>query len=194
MIAGLGSNGRGTRALELFAEMIAEGLSPDSCTFSGLLTACSHSGMVDQGCQIYHCMAEVFGINPGVEHLSSLIDLLGRAGRLEEAERYLEEEEGRSIGREGGDAVTRGSLLSSCRIHGDVITGRKVAERLLEAGPRSSSPYVLLSSLYATTGRWGEASRVRRLLRGSGLSKQPGHSLVDVADGRPSIDEMDGHG
>lgn len=174
MIAGLGSHGRGSRALQLFEEMQAAGVPPDSCSFSGLLAACSHSGKVEEALALFDSMEEQFGVIPGPEHLSSMVDLLGRAGRLKEAEDYLKAS---SFSK---DHVAWGSLLASCRLHGELAVGRRVAERLLELRPPSSSPYVLLSSLYAVAGRWREAAGVRRLLKGSGLRKEPGHSLIQV--------------
>ncbi|CAA6664462.1 unnamed protein product [Spirodela intermedia] len=149
MIAGLGSHGRGSQALQLFEEMQAAGVPPDSCSFSGLLAACSHSGMVEEGLALFDSMEEEHGITPGPEHLSSMVDLLGRAGRLKEAEDYLK------ASSFSEDHVAWGSLLASCRLHGELAVGRRVAERLLELRPPSSSPYVLLSSLYAVAGRWG---------------------------------------
>ncbi|XP_078441319.1 pentatricopeptide repeat-containing protein At3g53360, mitochondrial-like [Wolffia australiana] len=170
MIAGCGYHGKGRRALELLKEMAEEGLHPDSCTLSGVLAACSHAGMVEEG----RAIVDAMGSRLGAEHLSAIVDLLGRAGRLEEAESYLKE------GVLGEDWVVWGSLLSSCRLHGDMAAGRRVVERLMELQPASSSPYVLMASLYALSGRWGEAAGVRQLLKGSGLKKEPGHSLIEV--------------
>nr|UPT49208.1 pentatricopeptide repeat protein AaPPR1267 [Agave angustifolia] len=119
-------------------------------------------------------MEETYGIPSKIEHLFCLIDLLGRVGRLEEAEGHV------NTSPFGDDPVIWGSLLSSCRLHGDVLVGERAARRLLELQPRSSSPYVLLSNLYASDGRWVSVAEARKLLKVSGVKKEPGYSLIAV--------------
>ncbi|XP_038990197.1 pentatricopeptide repeat-containing protein At3g53360, mitochondrial isoform X1 [Phoenix dactylifera] len=174
MIVGLGNHGYGKNAVEIFEQMKTAGVQPDSVTFIGLLTACSHAGLVDQGLAYYNSMQEIHSISPKIEHLSCLVDMLGRAGRLEEAEVYVK------VSSFVNDLVIWGSLLSSCRLHKDVIVGERVARKLLELQPSTSSPYVLLSNLYALDGRWDGVAEARRLLKGSGVKKEPGHSLIQI--------------
>nr|DAD21884.1 TPA_asm: hypothetical protein HUJ06_023347 [Nelumbo nucifera] len=174
MIAGYGNHGLGKRALELFEQMKEMDIKPDSITFIGLLTACNHAGLVEQGKSYFNSMKEVYGIYPEVEHLSCLIDLLGRAGRLEEAEWYMD----RFCFE--NDTVALGSLLSACRLHGDVVAGERVAGRILDLQPVTSSPYVLLSNLYASDRRWEGVAEARKMLKGSGVKKEPGHSLIEI--------------
>ncbi|XP_059634615.1 pentatricopeptide repeat-containing protein At1g11290, chloroplastic-like isoform X2 [Cornus florida] len=174
IIAGFGNHGLGEKALELFEQMKERCLQPDSVTFVGLLTACNHAGLVDKGQAYFNSMSEIYGIAPSVEHLSCLIDLLGRAGRLNEAEEYIEKFPF------GHDPVILGSLLSSCRLHGDVVIGERLARRLLKREPVTTSSYVLLSNLYASDGMWDAVAEARKMLKGSGLKKEPGHSLLEV--------------
>ncbi|CAL1414751.1 unnamed protein product [Linum trigynum] len=176
IIAGYGNHGLGNRALELFQDMKAEGMRPDSVTFLTLLTACNHSGLVGEGQLCLDSMVESYGIFPETEHLSCIIDLLGRAGRLKEAEDYIERFEF------GGDPIVLGSLLAACVLHGEVPMGERLGKRLLKLEPATTSPYVLLSNLYATDEKWHGVAETKKLLKVSGLKKEPGHSMVEVND------------
>ncbi|PON74156.1 Tetratricopeptide-like helical domain containing protein [Parasponia andersonii] len=174
IIAGFATHGLGERAVEIFEQMRKIGVKPDSITFVGLLMACSHGGLVDWGISIFNSMKKTFGITPDVEHFSCLIDMLGRAGRLSEAEEYMRKSPFKH------HPIVLGSLLSACRLHGDVTIGEYVARHLLKLESVSTSCYVLLSSLYASDEMWGDAAKARKMLNGSGLKKEPGHSLVEV--------------
>ncbi|KAM0939064.1 putative tetratricopeptide-like helical domain superfamily [Dioscorea sansibarensis] len=174
MIMGLGNHGRGQTALEMFRQMKTQGFSPDSVTFVGVLTACSHAGLVDAGLIYFDSMKETYGISPQLKHLSCLVDMLGRAGKLEVAERYIE------MFPFGNDLIIWGSLLSSCRLHKNVVIGERVAKRLLELQPSVSSPYVLLSNLYASNRRWNDVAEARKMLKGSGVKKEPGYSMIEI--------------
>ncbi|KAF5192675.1 Pentatricopeptide repeat [Thalictrum thalictroides] len=174
IIAALGNHGLGRRALSMFEEMKMLGVTPDSVTFIGLLASCNHSGLVNEGETCFNAMKEKYGIFPEIEHLSCLIDLLGKAGRLKDAKEYLEKFPF------GHDIVVLGSLLSACRLHGNVAVGEWVASRLMELQPVASSPYVLMSNIYALTGRWDEVADTRKMLKDSGVKKEAGYSLVAV--------------
>ncbi|XP_022730812.1 pentatricopeptide repeat-containing protein At3g49170, chloroplastic-like [Durio zibethinus] len=174
IIAAFGNHGLGSRVRELFEQLRASGLEPDSVTFVGLLMACNHAGMVDEGLRLFNSMQETYGIAPEIEHFSCLIDLLGRAGRLNEAEDYMRKFPF------GQDPVVLGSLLSACRLHGDVVMGERLAKQLLKLQPVSTSPYVLLSNLYASDEMWDCVAEARKKLKGSGLKKEAGFSLVQV--------------
>ncbi|GAV81469.1 PPR domain-containing protein/PPR_2 domain-containing protein, partial [Cephalotus follicularis] len=174
MIAGFGNHGLGKRALELFEQMKASGVKPDSVTCVGLLTACRHSGMVDEGEFYFNSMEKAYGIVPEIEHFSCLIDLMGRAGRLRKAEEYMHKYPF------GNDPVVLGSMLSACRLHGDIAIGERLARQLLKLQPVTASPYVLLSNLYASDEMWDGVAEARKKLKGSGLKKEPGHSLIEV--------------
>lgn len=174
IISAFGNHGLGSRALELFDQLRAIGMEPDSVTFVGLLVACNHAGMVDEGRILFNSMQETYSIAPDIEHFSCLIDLLGRAGRLNEAEDYMKKFPF------GQDPVVLGSLLSACRLHGDVAMGERLAKQLLKLEPMSTSPYVLLSNLYASDDMWDCVAEARKMLKGSGLKKEAGYSLVQV--------------
>ncbi|XP_028776667.1 pentatricopeptide repeat-containing protein At1g11290, chloroplastic-like [Neltuma alba] len=174
MIAAFGNHGFGDRAIGTFEQMKAAGVKPDSITFVALLIACNHAGLVDKGKLYFNSMEEKYGITPNIEHVSCLIDMLGRAGRLSEAEEYMEEF------HQWNDPIVLGSLLSACRLHGNTTTGERLARQLLQDQPASSSPYVLLSSLYASDEKWDEAAKSRKMLKDSGLRKETGHSLVEL--------------
>ncbi|XP_042452300.1 pentatricopeptide repeat-containing protein DOT4, chloroplastic-like isoform X1 [Zingiber officinale] len=174
IIAGLGNHGHAMTTLEIFEQMKREGFTPESVTFIGLLTACSHAGLVDEGLTLFNSMEETYGICPEIEHLSCLIDMLGRSGRLLEAEDYIK------MSPYQNDYVIWGNLLSSCRLHKDVAIGERVAIKLLELQPSTSSPYVLLANLYASDGKWEGAAEARKLLRYSRVKKEPGYSLIEV--------------
>ncbi|XP_030509757.1 pentatricopeptide repeat-containing protein At4g13650 [Cannabis sativa] len=174
VIVGFAIHGLGQRAVEVFEQMKKIGEKPDSVTFVGLLMACSHGGLVDLGISIFKTMEGTYGIKPDVEHFSCQIDMLGRAGRLVEAEEYVRKSPFKH------DQVVLGSLLSACRLHGDVAVGEYVARHLLNLESVSTSCYVLLSTLYASDEMWGDFAKVKKLLNRSGLKKEPGHSLVEV--------------
>ncbi|KAM7492496.1 hypothetical protein LguiA_035417 [Lonicera macranthoides] len=174
IIAGFANHGLGRKALDMFEQMKEIGVKPNSVSFVGLLVACNHTGLVDEGQGYFNSMNEVYGIAPDIEHFSCLIDLLGRSGRLKEAEEYIEKF------CFGHDPVVLGCLLSACRLHGDVVIGERSARRLLKVRPVSTSPYVLLSNLYASDAMWYDVAEARKMLKGSGLKKEPGHSLIEV--------------
>ncbi|KAG0469774.1 hypothetical protein HPP92_016474 [Vanilla planifolia] len=174
IIVALGHHGHARLAVQIFQQMQSDGIKPDSATFVGLLSACSHAGMVNEGKVYFDSMVQFYGYPPKIEHVSCLIDLLGRAARLEEAEAYA------NMFSFGNDLVILGSLLSSCRLHGNLVVGQRVAKKLLELQPTSSSPFVLLSTLYASDGRWNSVALAWKMLRNSGIKKEVGYSLVTV--------------
>lgn len=174
VIAGFANHGHGKEVIKLFEEMKSVGLKPDSVTFLGLLIACNHAGLVDEGLDYFNTMNEIYGVTPDIEHFSCLIDLLGRAGRLKDAEEYMQRYPF------GHDPVVLGCLLSACRLHGDVVIGERMAKKLLQLRPVSTSPYVLLSNLYASDEKWDSVAEARKMLKGCGLKKEAGHSLIEV--------------
>ncbi|MCD7448527.1 hypothetical protein HAX54_043457 [Datura stramonium] len=174
VIAGFANHGHGKKVIKLFEEMRSVGLKPDSVTFLGLLIACNHAGLVDEGLYYFNTMNEIYGVTPDIEHFSCLIDLLGRAGRLKDAEEYMQRYPF------GHDSVVLGCLLSACRLHGDVVIGERMAKKLLQLQPVSTSPYVLLSNLYASDEKWDSVAEARKMLKSCGLKKEAGHSLIEV--------------
>ncbi|CAO1942118.1 unnamed protein product [Urochloa humidicola] len=169
MISGFGKQGRAREAIETFDRMKEAGIAPDSVTFTALLAACSHAGLVNEGMGYFNSMSgAAYGVPPRAEHVSCVVDLLGRAGRLEEAEEHVTASAFRD------DPVVLGSLLSASRVHGDAGVGGRAAGRLLALGPATTSPYVLLSQLQASGGRWGGAAEAWRMLKGGGAGAGAG--------------------
>ncbi|RDY02150.1 putative pentatricopeptide repeat-containing protein, partial [Mucuna pruriens] len=160
------------RAFELFEKMKIVGVKPNFITFLCLLYACSHAGLVERGEHYFGLMKE-HGIEPGWQHYATLVDLLGRAGKLEDAVRVIEE-----MPMEPTESVW-GALLTGCRIHGNTELASFVADRVFEMGAVSSGIQVLLSNAYAAAGRWEEAARARKMLRDQGIKKETGLSWVE---------------
>ncbi|KAK1306515.1 Pentatricopeptide repeat-containing protein [Acorus calamus] len=173
MIGGLAVHGLGSSALQMFERML---MKPDDITFVNVLSACSHAGLVEEGLACFEAMEGTYGVTPKVQHYGCLVDLLGRAGRVEEARRVID-----GMPMEPNDVVWR-SLISACGNHGEFRMGRRVATRLIEIeeGSRSASSYVLLSNLYAGCGMWGEAYRVRVVMGEREIRKAPGRSWIEL--------------
>lgn len=174
MIGGFAIHGHGHRALELFDKMKRERLMPDDTTFVVTLCACSHVGLVEDGKRVFLSIKEDSGIEPKMEHYGCLVDLLGRSGQLEEAMETV-----RSMPMKPNAVLWR-SLLGAARVHGNLEIGEVALKNLLQLEPEISGNYVLLSNMYATSNRWDDASRVRRLMKDHGINKVPGISLVEV--------------
>ncbi|XP_072959213.1 pentatricopeptide repeat-containing protein At1g18485 [Typha angustifolia] len=174
MLTGYGINGSGNEAINLYNEMQREGIKPDGFTYVGLLMACSHSGMVEEGLNYFEEMKNTHELEPKLEHYACLVDMLGRAGRLADAAAVIEEMP------EDPDGRIWSALLCACRLHGDMSLGEKVAEKLLELEPDKSEHYILASNLYAGSGRWDDVRRIRKRLKETGLYKDPGCSWTDV--------------
>ncbi|XP_057856631.2 pentatricopeptide repeat-containing protein At3g24000, mitochondrial [Cryptomeria japonica] len=174
MIAGYAQHGYGKKALQLFEQMQKTGMKPNHITFIGVLSACSHSGLVNEGVDLFDSMNQEHVIVPRVEHYVCMVDLLGRAGYLHEAENIIN-----TMPYKPNDYVWR-SLLGSCRIHGNEEIGLHAAECLLELQPQDDAAYVLLSNIYAAAGRWDDVARVRKLMKQMGVEKEPGYSWIRV--------------
>ncbi|KAK9219279.1 hypothetical protein WN943_007921 [Citrus x changshan-huyou] len=143
MIGGLAMHGRADDAIELFFKMQREKMRPDRITFACVLSACAHAGMIDRGLQALTYMQQMYGIDPEVEHYGCIVDLLGRAGYLAEAEEVIS-----SMPMEPNAAVWE-ALLGACRKHGEVEFGERLGKILLEMEPQNSGRYALLSNIYA---------------------------------------------
>ncbi|XP_074347745.1 pentatricopeptide repeat-containing protein At1g31430 [Apium graveolens] len=180
IICSLAVHGRTDKALELFTAMKQCGFVPDDITFVGVLTACSHGGLVKEGRQYFHDMKKNYKIEPKLEHYGCMIDLLGRAGLLDEAEETM-----KMIPDGNKDAVIPlySALLSACRIYGDVDMGERLADRLVELHSGDSSVHTLLANIYASANRWEDVTEVRRKMRALGVRKEPGCSSIEV-DGK----------
>lgn len=176
MIGGLAMHGHGKEALSLFQTMIEEGKKPDSVTFTSVLHSCSHSGLVEEGLAVFHSMRDDYRIEPRIEHFGSMVDLLGRAGLVREAEWFIKSVPVRPNG------VIWGTLLNACVINGELGVGERIAERILELELEDldGSVYVIMSNIYAKVGKWDEVDKVREMMVKKGVKKACGHSFVEV--------------
>lgn len=172
LISGYASNGNVEKTVKIFQEMTVKGVKPDEVTFIGILSACSHSGLVDDGLNLFRSMTEEHLIEPMAEHYACMVCLLGRAGRLEEAFQMVREMKIEPT------AGIWGALLYACRVYGNLEIGRVAAEKLSKLEPHKSSNYVLLSNLNAEAGRWDEVESTRILMTDRGAEKQPGWSWI----------------
>ncbi|KAM0064844.1 putative tetratricopeptide-like helical domain superfamily, DYW domain-containing protein [Helianthus debilis subsp. tardiflorus] len=174
MIQGLAINGKGEEALTLFSKMIDLRIKPNAVTFIGLLHACSHMGMVNEGREYFTSMSKDYGIVPQIEHYGCMVDLLSRAGLLKEAREFIKS---MCIKPNG---VVWGALLGGCKVHKNVELAEEAIEHLLELDPLNDGYYVVLSNIYAEAKRWEDAARVRKLMREKGVKKTPGSSSISV--------------
>lgn len=174
MISGLAMHGLAEKALELFSRMTNEGYKPDNITFVGVLSACSHAGLLDLGRQYFSSMVQDYAISPDLQHYGCMVNLLGRAGLFDEAEALIQNMEMKP------DGAIWGSLLGACRVHKRVELGESVAKHLFELEPENPGVYVLLSNIYAGAGRWDDVARIRTLLNNKGMKKVPGCSSIEV--------------
>ncbi|XP_042401801.1 pentatricopeptide repeat-containing protein At1g08070, chloroplastic-like [Zingiber officinale] len=174
LIGGLAMCGHAERALRAFQEMQKSGVKPDAITFVGVLTACSHEGLVDEGWSYFNSMANGYNIQPSVEHYGCMVDMLGRAGQIERAEELIR---GMPM---APDRFVLGGLLGACRIHGDVAVAERIARMLLELDQKEGGTYVLLSNIYRSLQKWDEANRVRKLMVERKVKKPPGCSLIEM--------------
>ncbi|KAM7263499.1 hypothetical protein ACFE04_001182 [Oxalis oulophora] len=174
MIMGYAIHGFVQEALQLFNEMLMIGIQPSDITFIGVLTACANSGLVTEGRSFFKSMKENYWIEPKIEHYGCMMNLLGRAGQLEEAYDLVRNMKIKP------DTVLWGTLLGACRQHGNVGLAEEVVEFLVENDLANSGTYVLLSNVYAAAGDWDGVGKVRALMKESGIAKEPGCSSIEV--------------
>ncbi|XP_008797615.3 putative pentatricopeptide repeat-containing protein At1g68930 [Phoenix dactylifera] len=172
LVSGYSQFGKAKETIELFEKMLIEGVKPDGITFIGVLSACSRAGLVEKGYSYFNSMVEEHRITPIADHYTCMIDLLSRAGRLKETEDFIKQMPCLP------DAIGWATLLSSCRVHGNMELGKWAAENLLELDPQNPASYVLLSNMYAARGKWDEVARLRRGMRDRRVRKEPGCSWI----------------
>ncbi|XP_057854002.2 putative pentatricopeptide repeat-containing protein At3g49142 isoform X2 [Cryptomeria japonica] len=177
IIAAHGMHGRGRDSLILFQKMLQEDIKPNRITFIGVLSACSHAGLVDEGWHCFHCMIQEFSLTPWVEHYACMVDLLGRAHKLDEACELI-----KMMPIEPGAGVW-GALLSACRVYHNIELGEYAAEQLFKLEPLNSGNYILLSNIYAESGRLDEARNIRVMMKDKGVKKTPGCSWIEIKEG-----------
>ncbi|KAL5975238.1 hypothetical protein ACLOJK_031917 [Asimina triloba] len=177
MISGFGLHGHGKDALNLFYEMQhfgKESARPNSVTFLSMLSACSHAGLIEDGQKIYKSMQKDYGIEPRMEHKGCMVDMLGRAGQLEEAMEFIE-----CLGSEV-DVSVWGALLGACRIHQNLKLGEVAFRKILELEPSHNGAHVLMSNIYAEAGCWDLSKKMRRKMSDQEITKEVGRSWIEV--------------
>eukprot|EP01018_Ginkgo_biloba_P038932 Gb_27926 [translate_table: standard] len=174
MIVGYAQHGHGKEALQLFKQMQKAGVKPNHITFVGVLFACSHVGLVDEGRYYFDSMRLDHGLIPTMEHCACMVDILGRAGHLVEAEAFVKKM------LIEPDAIVWRALLSACRIHGNMELGKRAADCILKLEAEDASTYVLLSNIYAAANCWDDVAKVRKLMKDRGVRKEPGQSWIKV--------------
>lgn len=177
IICGYGMHGLAKDAEMLFNKMVETGIEPDGICFVGILSGFSHKGMVDEGEKYFRKMTGEYCIVPTLEHCSCMVDLLGRAGRLEEAERFIK------TMRVKPDAGLWGGLLNACKIHNNVDLGERLVEEILKVDRSNAGWYVLMSNIYAAARRWDGVAKMRQLMKERKVSKLPGWSSIELGGG-----------
>ncbi|KFK38519.1 hypothetical protein AALP_AA3G124100 [Arabis alpina] len=173
MIGCYGMHGMGETGLKLFDDMIKSGIRPDKAVFVMVLSACSHSGLTDKGLELFGAMKREYNLEPGPEHCSCVVDLLGRAGRLDEAIEFIESM------RVEPDGAVWGALLGACKIHKNVDMAELAFAKVIECEPMNIGYYVLMSNIYTDTKNQEGIWRIRRMMRDRGFRKEPGYSYVE---------------
>lgn len=174
IIAAYGSHGHLKESLALFHEMLENKIQPDHVTFLAIISACAHAGQVDDGIHYFHCMTQEYGIPAHLEHYACMVDLFGRAGRLDKAFETI------NSMPFSPDAGVWGTLLGACRVHGNVELAEFASKHLFDLDPQNSGYYVLLSNIHADAGQWGNVLKIRCMMKERGVEKVPGYSWIEV--------------
>ncbi|KAK3017869.1 hypothetical protein RJ639_004817 [Escallonia herrerae] len=173
MIMGYGMHGFGKEALDMFYSMSEEGMKPGEVTFVGVLSACGHGGLLRQGREFLVQMQPKYGVTPMIEHYTCVIDMLGRAGKLEEAYELVF-----TMPIEANPVVWR-AFLAACQLHGYTALAEVAAQKISELEPAHCGSYVLMSNVYGTVGRYQEVSEVRYTMTQQNVQKAPGCSWIE---------------
>ncbi|XP_043709343.1 putative pentatricopeptide repeat-containing protein At3g18840 [Telopea speciosissima] len=172
MIAGYAHHGFENDAIQLFEEMLEKDIRPDRITFIALLSACRHAGLVEAGEKYFGSMTKCYSLSPEIDHYSCMIDLYGRANKLDKAMTFMREIPIKL------DAVIWGTFLNACRINGNIALAREAEEELLRIEEDNGARYVQLANAYAAEGNWSEMGRIRRKMRGREAKKLAGCSWI----------------
>jgi len=178
MIVGAAKYGLGTLSLRLFQEMVDRRIKPNDITFVGVLHACSHSGLIDKGLELFNSMNEKYGVMPDARHYTCIVDMLGRVGRIDEAYQLAKSVQ---VGSEG-DALLWGTLLSASRLHGRVDIAIEASNQVIKSNQQVAAAYVTLSNTYALAGDWENAHNLRSKMKRTGVYKEPGSSWLEIKD------------
>ncbi|XP_039028145.1 pentatricopeptide repeat-containing protein At2g22410, mitochondrial-like [Hibiscus syriacus] len=174
MITGCAFHGKGKQALQLFSDMKESNVAPNEVTFLSLVSACNHEGLFVEGQELFRDMVRCYGFKPMIEHYGCVVDLLGRAGLLEEAKMLIDEMPMLP------DAVIWRSLICACLTHGELDLAEAAGEKLMKLEPEDDGAYALLSHVYLRSNRHEDALRIRKLMRNKRIRKIPGCSWIEV--------------
>ncbi|KAK7318906.1 hypothetical protein RJT34_03613 [Clitoria ternatea] len=174
MICGYSHHGLGKQALLLFQDMISIGECPNYVTFIGVLSACAHLALVQEGFYYFNQVMKRFDIGPGLEHCTCMVALLSRAGMLDEAENFMKTTQVK------WDVVAWRTLLNACHVHRNYSLAKRIAEHVIEMDPHDVGTYTLLSNMYAKARRWDGVVRIRKLMRERNIKKEPGVSWLEI--------------
>lgn len=173
MIMGLAVHGKCQEALKFFHQMQKEGSAPDEVTFVAILVACMHGGLVSEGRELFKSMGGKYLVTPKLKHYGCMIDLLGRAGEVNEAYDLIQSMPMKP------DSVVWGALLGACSFCGQVELAEIAAKSLFELEPWNPANYVILSNIYASAGRWEGVADLRKYVKGSQMRKEAGYSFLE---------------
>ncbi|XP_061356036.1 pentatricopeptide repeat-containing protein At1g20230 [Gastrolobium bilobum] len=174
VMKGYAMHGKAKETIEMFHMMQQSGQKPDSITFTCVLSACTQNGLTEEGSHYFNSMSKEHGIEATMEHYACMVTLLSRVGKLEKAYSIIKEMPFEP------DACIWGALLSSCRVHHNLSLGEIAAEKLFLLEPDNPGNYILLSNIYASKGMWDEVNRIRDVMKGKGLRKNPGCSWIEI--------------
>lgn len=176
VIAAFAQHGLYEKALSFFGQMRLNGFEPDGITFLSLLSACDHSGKVNECMDLFELMVKNYGIVPGSEHYACLVDILSRAGQLEKACQIIQ-----NVPFEA-DSGDWGAVLAACGAYVNVQLGELAATNIRDLDPENPGAYVMLSNIYAAAGMWKEVTRVRVLMKQQGIKKQRAYSWMEIGN------------
>ncbi|EOA39739.1 hypothetical protein CARUB_v10008385mg [Capsella rubella] len=174
LMNGYSMHGKAKEVMSIFESLLRTRLKPDFISFTSLLASCGQVGLTDEGWKYFSMMSEEYGIKPRLEHYSCMVNLLGRAGKLQEAYELIKEMPFEP------DSCVWGALLNSCRLQSNVDLAEIAADKLFDLEPENPGTYVLLSNIYAAKGMWTEVDSIRNKMESLGLKKNPGCSWIQV--------------
>ncbi|CAJ1868272.1 unnamed protein product [Sphenostylis stenocarpa] len=174
ILVGLAMHGKANEVFNYLSRMEKCRLSPTDVTYIAILSACSHAGLVDEGRSFFNDMVNRVGLEPKIEHYGCMVDLLGRAGYLEEAEQLI-----LNMPMQPDNVIWK-ALLGACKMHKNIEIGTRVAEVLMQLAPHDSGAYVALSNMYASSGDWDGVAEVRLMMKDMDIRKDPGCSWIEI--------------
>jgi len=177
MIGCYGMQGDSAGSIDLFNEMLKDGVHPNDVVFTNILSTCSHTGMVTAGKKYFDSMAQHFNITPSMKHYACMVDVLARAGNLEQALEFIYKMPMQA------DVSVWGAFLHGCRLHSRLQYGEEAIKRMMMLHPERPDLYVLISNLYTSYGMWEKSLAIRRWMQEKGLIKLPGSSSIGHENG-----------